>query len=162
MGGLCRTTGMGRKGMLGWWEDEGAAGRRRRRRSLFRIVHARGTIPDEVGPARCRATPALTSQPTRPAPRPLDACHQPVLADCPLLGLVSGWSDWLHSLAVPSAPSWTWMGRRGCWEKTLIKYIGRTCDCWCVQGFKRMPTAGDLALQKRWYAPSGRAASLLR
>ena len=50
---------------------------RRRRRSLLRIVHARGAIPneeeefiqnrthargaipDEVGPARCRATPAL-------------------------------------------------------------------------------------------------------
>ena len=26
--------------------------------SLFRIVHARGDIPNEVGPARCRATPA--------------------------------------------------------------------------------------------------------
>ena len=36
--------------------------------SLFRIVHARGAIPNDVGPARCRATPALTSQPTRPAP----------------------------------------------------------------------------------------------
>ena len=32
------------------------------------MVHALGTIPNE-GPARCRATPALTSQPTRPAPR---------------------------------------------------------------------------------------------
>ena len=51
---------------------------RRRRRSLlrtvhaeeeeeFRIVYARGPIPTEVGPARCRATPALTSQPTKPA-----------------------------------------------------------------------------------------------
>ena len=33
--------------------------RRRRRRSLFRIVHARGAIPNEVGPTRGRATPAL-------------------------------------------------------------------------------------------------------
>jgi hypothetical protein len=33
-----------------WW---------RRRRSLLRIVHARGSIPDEVGPTRCRATPAV-------------------------------------------------------------------------------------------------------
>ena len=31
--------------------------RRKRRRSFFRIVHARGAIPNEVGPARCRATP---------------------------------------------------------------------------------------------------------
>ena len=30
------------------------------------IVHARGAIPNEVGPTRCRATPASTSQPTRP------------------------------------------------------------------------------------------------
>ena len=35
---------------------------RRRRRSLFRIVHVRGAIPNGMGPARCRATPALTSQ----------------------------------------------------------------------------------------------------
>ena len=27
----------------------------RRRRSLFRIVHARGAIPIELGPTRCRA-----------------------------------------------------------------------------------------------------------
>jgi len=33
--------------------------RRRKRRSLFRIVHAREAIPNEVGPTRCRATPAL-------------------------------------------------------------------------------------------------------
>ena len=33
--------------------------RRRRRRSLLRIVHARGAIPNEMGSARCRATPAL-------------------------------------------------------------------------------------------------------
>jgi hypothetical protein len=33
--------------------------RRRRRRSLFRIIHARGAIPNEMGPTRCRATPAL-------------------------------------------------------------------------------------------------------
>ena len=30
--------------------------RRRRRRSLFRIAHARGANPNEVGPTRCRAT----------------------------------------------------------------------------------------------------------
>ena len=29
--------------------------RRRRRRSLFRIVHARGAIPNEMGPTPCRA-----------------------------------------------------------------------------------------------------------
>ena len=56
------------------------------------IAHARGWIPNEVGPARCRATSALTSQQTRPASRP-DACHRPVLAVCPLLDLVSGWPD---------------------------------------------------------------------
>ena len=39
---------------------------RRRRRSLLRIVHERGAIPNEMGPTRCRATPALTNQPTRP------------------------------------------------------------------------------------------------
>ena len=36
----------------------GSARRRRRRmrmRSLFRISHARGTIPNEMGPARCNA-----------------------------------------------------------------------------------------------------------
>jgi len=33
--------------------------RRRRRRSLLRIIHARGAIPNEMGPTRCRATPAL-------------------------------------------------------------------------------------------------------
>jgi hypothetical protein len=32
-------------------------------------------------------------------------------ADCPLLGLVSGWSVGLHSLGAPSAPSRTWVGR---------------------------------------------------
>ena len=37
----------------------GGGGRGRGGMSLFRIVHARGAIPDEVGPARCRATPAL-------------------------------------------------------------------------------------------------------
>ena len=37
----------------------------RRRRSLFRIVYARGAIPNEMGPTHCRATPALTNQPTR-------------------------------------------------------------------------------------------------
>ena len=31
-------------------------------------------------------------------------------ADCPLLGLVSGWSVGLHSLGAPSAPSGTWVG----------------------------------------------------
>jgi hypothetical protein len=41
---------------LGYAED---SPRRRRRRSLFRIVHARGAIPNEVGPTRSRATPAL-------------------------------------------------------------------------------------------------------
>ena len=45
-----------------------------------------------MGPACCRATPALTSQPTRPAPRPPGACHRPVVAVGPLLDLVSGWS----------------------------------------------------------------------
>ena len=30
-----------------------------RRRSLLRIIHARGAIPNEMGPTRCRATPAL-------------------------------------------------------------------------------------------------------
>ena len=39
------------------------------RRTLFRIVHARGSIPNEVGPARCGATPAFISQTTRPATR---------------------------------------------------------------------------------------------
>ena len=39
--------------------------RRRRRRILFRIVHAQGAIPDEVGPTRCRAKPASISQPTK-------------------------------------------------------------------------------------------------
>jgi hypothetical protein len=33
--------------------------RRRRRRGLVRIVHARVAIPNEMGPTRCRATPAL-------------------------------------------------------------------------------------------------------
>jgi hypothetical protein len=42
----------------------------RRRRSSFRIVHARGAIPNEVGPTHCRATPALTNQPTRSARPP--------------------------------------------------------------------------------------------
>ena len=50
--------------------------RRRRRRSLLRIVHARGAIPNEMGPTRCRATQALTNQPTRPAPRPPGACRE--------------------------------------------------------------------------------------
>ena len=65
----------------------------RRRRSLIRIVHARGAIPHEMGPTRCRAMPALTNQLTRPAPRPPGACRRPVLAVCPLLDLVSGRSD---------------------------------------------------------------------
>ena len=39
-------------------DDRGRRRRRRRRRTFFRIVHARGGIPDEVGPTRCRATPA--------------------------------------------------------------------------------------------------------
>ena len=82
--------------------------RRRRRRSLFRIVHARGAIPNEVGPARCRATPALSSRPTRPTPRPPGVCRRHVLAVCPLLDLVSGWPDGVHSRGVPTAPSWAW------------------------------------------------------
>ena len=45
------------------WRERGASSsvrrRRRRRRSLLRIVHARGEIPNEMGSARCRATPAL-------------------------------------------------------------------------------------------------------
>jgi hypothetical protein len=41
-------------------EEEGRRRRRRRRRrSLLRIIHARGAIPNEMGPTRCRATPAL-------------------------------------------------------------------------------------------------------
>ena len=56
MGGLCRATGIGRKGMLGWWEERGGCRQERK-----------------------------------------DA----------------------HEVIV------TW------------------CDCWCVQGFKRMPTAGE-------------------
>jgi hypothetical protein len=50
--------------------------RRRRRRSLFRIVHARGAIRNEVGPARCRATPTSTNRPMRSAPRPHGACRR--------------------------------------------------------------------------------------
>ena len=38
-------------------EEEEEEFRTGRRRSLIRIVHARGAIPHEVGPARCRATP---------------------------------------------------------------------------------------------------------
>ena len=41
--------------------DQGGKSRGRRR-SLFRIVHTRGAIPIEVGPTRCRATPALTRE----------------------------------------------------------------------------------------------------
>jgi hypothetical protein len=32
------------------------------RRSLVRIVHARGAIPNEVGTTRCRATPSLNQE----------------------------------------------------------------------------------------------------
>ena len=45
-------------------------------RSLLKIVHARGAIPNEMGPTRCGATLALTNQPTRSAPRPPDAFRQ--------------------------------------------------------------------------------------
>ena len=38
--------------------DQGGK-RRGSQRSLFRIVYARGAIPNEAGPTRCRATPAL-------------------------------------------------------------------------------------------------------
>ena len=38
---------------------------------MFRIVHVRGAIPNEMATTRCRATPSLTIQPTRFAPRPL-------------------------------------------------------------------------------------------
>ena len=50
-------------------------------------------IPNEVEPTRFRATPAFTNQPTRSAPRPPGACRRLVLAVCPLLDLVSRWSD---------------------------------------------------------------------
>ena len=57
-----------RKYLYSWWkhvgvgwiwvyEEEEEEGRRRR--SLFRIVHARGAIPNEVGTAHCRAKKAL-------------------------------------------------------------------------------------------------------
>ena len=36
--------------------------RQRRRRNLFRIVHARGAIPNEMGPTHCRGKPALINQ----------------------------------------------------------------------------------------------------
>jgi len=36
-----------------------------------------------------------------------DACRQLVLAVCPFLDLVSGWSDGLHSQGALTAPSWT-------------------------------------------------------
>ena len=36
----------------------GGGGRGRGGMSLFRIVHARGAIPNEMGPTHCRATPA--------------------------------------------------------------------------------------------------------
>ena len=74
--------------------------RRRRRRSLFRIAHARGAIPIEVGPTRCRATPALnqsadetrtpTSQclPAMPVRR-LQSCLETTSADYPSLSLES-------------------------------------------------------------------------
>ena len=39
-------------------------------------------------------------------------CSQLVLAVCPLLALVFGWSDGLHSQGAPTASSWTWVGRR--------------------------------------------------
>ena len=32
-------------------------------------------------------------------------------ADCPLLGLVFGWSDGSHSQGTPTASSWTWIGQ---------------------------------------------------
>ena len=41
------------------WGEEERRRRRRRRRSLFRIAHARGAIPNEMGPTRCRATSVL-------------------------------------------------------------------------------------------------------
>ena len=47
-------------------EGGGGGGARRR---LFRIVHARGEIPNEMGPTHCRVTLTWTSQPTRSAPR---------------------------------------------------------------------------------------------
>ena len=58
--------------------------RRRRRRSLLRIIHARGAIPNEMGPTRCRATPALNQS--------ADAGLQVPAVD----------------LSLPFAPSWTW------------------------------------------------------
>ena len=32
------------------------------RRSLFRIIHARGAIPNKVGPTRCHAKPAFNQK----------------------------------------------------------------------------------------------------
>ena len=65
-------------------EEEEITYRRRRRRSLLRIIHARGAIPNEMGPTRCRATPALNQS--------ADAGLQVPAVD----------------LSLPFAPSWTW------------------------------------------------------
>ena len=51
----------------------------------YGIVHARGAIPDEVGPTRCRATPALnqSADETRtPASQCLRVMHLPRLHSC--------------------------------------------------------------------------------
>ena len=71
--------------------------------SSFRILHARGAIPNEVGPTNYRAMPDLNKQPTTPAPRPpsvclprpcrgLHSCQEAESADCPLLDLES-WGE---------------------------------------------------------------------
>ena len=53
--------------------------------TLFRTVHARGSIPDEVGPTRCRAMQALnqSADETRtPASQCLPAMPLPRLHSC--------------------------------------------------------------------------------
>ena len=56
--------------------------------SLLRIVHARGAIPNEMGPTRCRATQAF----------------KPISRRDPHPGLPVPAVD----LSLPFAPSWTW------------------------------------------------------
>ena len=127
--------------------EEVEKGEEGRRGSLFRIVHAPGAILNEVGPARCSATPALTSQPMGPAARPSGACRRPVLAVCPILDLVSGWPDGLHSRGVPIGLG-VWVVRR----VTLAGYLrthagqmarnghGRQAVSQAVQGAHRRKT----------------------
>ena len=91
-------------------------------------MHAQTAIPNEMGPTHCRATWAFTSQPTRARPRPPDACRQFVLAVCPLLNLVSGWSGRSYSQGAPTAPSTTPLPQYqgGVWS-TVVRSGGR-CD----------------------------------